>query len=212
MINVVKIKLSVVLVCSLLFSVNSVAGNDDAKQLLKAKLQQLKSYQADFQQTVIDIDKTVLQQAKGVLFLQQPNKLHWELLSPNESILVADGDTLWNVDPFLEQVVAYSQSSKIDNNPLILLSDPDSENWQAFNVSAKDNVFVITPIKETGNIEKLRLVFTNNNQMVELQTTDVQKQISTLSFSNIFLNHKLPVDKFNFIVPDGFELDDQRAL
>lgn len=210
--KVVNMKLSVIFLSSLLFSVISSADTVDAKQALKASLLQLKSYQADFEQTVVDIDKTVLQQAKGILFLQQPNKLYWELLSPNESTLIADGQTLWNIDPFLEQVVAYSQSSAIDNNPLILLSDPNSSDWQNFNVTAEKNVFVITPIQSSGSIDKLRLVFSSNNQMIELQTTDVQQQVSTLLFSNISINPKLAADKFTFSLPKGYELDDQRAL
>ena len=57
----------------------------DAKQQLKIKLTSLATYQANFTQTVVDIENTLLQQATGRIVLQQPNKLYWELFEPNES-------------------------------------------------------------------------------------------------------------------------------
>ena len=89
----------------LITSTYTFAADMDAKQQLKVKLSLLATYQANFTQTVVDIENTLLQQASGRIVLQQPNKLYWELFEPNESVLLADGDNIWNVDPFLEQVV-----------------------------------------------------------------------------------------------------------
>ncbi|WP_158968747.1 outer membrane lipoprotein chaperone LolA [Paraglaciecola sp. L3A3] len=210
-------KLFCLLVASLFITANSYAalsGNivSDAKLALQIKLQQLKSYQADFTQKVVDIENTVLQEARGNIVLQQPNKLYWELLAPNDNILLADGQTLWNIDPFMEQVVAYNQDSAIENNPLILLTDPSSNKWLEFNVMVKDKEFIISPIQQTGSVETLRLVFDRQDKLVQLETTDVQKQTSTLTFSNILQNKTLTTNKFVFTMPEGYELDDQRAL
>ena len=193
----------------LLNSAFSVATELDAKQQLKVKLAELKTYQANFTQTVIDIENTVLQQAAGKIVLQQPNNLYWELFEPNESVLLADGTNIWNVDPFLEQVVVYGSDSALENNPLILLTDPDSSKWQEFEVSQLDNQFVIIPKVFNGGVESLRLVF-NGDTLVELESQDGQKQKSLLLFSDIKQNKALPTDTFLFEMPDGYELDDQR--
>ena len=193
----------------LLNSAFSVATELDAKQQLKVKLAELKTYQANFTQTVIDIENTVLQQAAGKIVLQQPNNLYWELFEPNESVLLADGTNIWNVDPFLEQVVVYGSDSALENNPLILLTDPDSSKWQEFEVSQLDNQFVIIPKVFNGGVESLRLVF-NGDTLVELESQDGQKQKSLLLFSDIQQNKALPTDTFLFEMPDGYELDDQR--
>lgn len=193
----------------LLNSAISVATELDAKQQLKVKLAELKTYQANFTQTVIDIENTVLQQAAGKIVLQQPNNLYWELFEPNESVLLAEGTNIWNVDPFLEQVVVYGSDSALENNPLILLTDPDSSKWQEFEVSQLDNQFVIIPKVFNGGVESLRLVF-NGDTLVELESQDGQKQKSLLLFSDIQQNKALPTDTFLFEMPDGYELDDQR--
>ena len=193
----------------LLSSTFVLSADMNAKQQLKVKLALLASYQANFTQTVVDIENTILQQATGKLVLQQPNNLYWELFEPNESVLLADGTNIWNVDPFLEQVVVYGANAALENNPLILLTNPDSNKWQEFEVSHSDSQFIITPLTLNGGIESLRLVF-KGDVLVELESQDGQQQKSLLLFDNIKQNNVLPADTFIFVMPDGYELDDQR--
>lgn len=196
---------------SLLVTTVFAQSENDAKQQLKAKLSQLTTYQASFSQTVTDIENTVLQQAVGKIVLQQPDKLYWELLAPNESVLLADGTNIWNIDPFLEQVVVYSADSALENNPLVLLSNPESDKWQEYTVNIKDSQFVITPLVPNGGIEALKLVF-DDDKLVELQSTDTQQQTSKLIFSAIQQNQAVADTQFVFVQPEGYELDDQRNL
>lgn len=193
----------------LLNSTFVLCADMDAKQQLKVKLALLATYQANFIQTVVDIENTLLQQATGKIVLQQPNNLYWELFEPNESVLLADGNNIWNIDPFLEQVVVNGADIALENNPLILLTNPDSSKWQEFDVSQLDSQFIIKPRELNGGIESLRLVF-NGDTLVELESQDGQQQKSLLLFSDIKQNHPLPADTFIFVMPEGYELDDQR--
>ena len=193
----------------LLSSTYTLATDLSAKQQLKLKLASLATYQANFTQTVVDVENTILQQATGKILLQQPNNLYWELFEPNESVLMADGNNIWNVDPFLEQVVVYESDAALENNPLILLTNPDSSKWQEFEVSQSESQFIITPRELNGGIVSLRLVF-KGDMLVELESQDGQQQKSLLSFSEIKQNKPLPADTFTFVMPEGYELDDQR--
>jgi len=204
-----RLKQLILFITVLLNSTFVLATDMDAKQQLRVKLVKLATYQANFTQTVVDIENTLLQQATGRLALQQPNKLYWELFEPNESVLLADGDNIWNIDPFLDQVVVNSADVALKNNPLILLTNPDSSQWQEFEVSQSDSQFIITPRELNGGIESLRLVF-KGDTLVELESQDGQQQKSVLLFSDIQQNHLLPADTFLFVMPDGYELDDQR--
>jgi len=187
-----------------------LAETIDAGTLLKHRLAKLQSFEAKFAQTVTDVNNEVLQEAQGNIALKQPNKLYWQLDEPHESVLIADGQTLWHVDPFVEQVVAMDQKQSVQNNPLILLTDPDSEAWQNFLVSEQDNVFVISAREVDASIVKLILRF-EQEQLVELSMEDSQQQLSRLVFSDIQQNHQLEESKFVFSQPQGYDLDDQRA-
>jgi outer membrane lipoprotein carrier protein len=204
--NVIQL---VLLITVLLNTTFALATDVDAKQQLQAKLALLATYQASFTQTVIDIENTLLQKATGRIVLKQPNKLYWELFEPNESVLLADGDNIWNIDSFLEQVVVYGADAALENNPLILLTNPDSSKWQEFDVSHSDSQFIITPRELNGGIKTLRLLF-KGDLLVELESQDAQQQKSLLLFGEIKQNHSLPPDTFIFVMPDGYELDDQR--
>jgi outer membrane lipoprotein carrier protein len=198
------------LLLAVLYNSTYAQTNDlNAKQQLKVKLASLATYQANFTQTVVDIENTVLQQATGRIQLQQPNNLYWELFEPNESVLLADGEIIWNVDPFLEQVVVYGSDAALENNPLILLTNPDSSKWDEFEVIQSDAQFIITPLELNGGIESLRLLF-KGDKLVELESQDGQQQKSLLSFSEIKQNKALAADTFIFVMPAGYELDDQR--
>jgi outer membrane lipoprotein carrier protein len=204
-----RLKQLILITAVLLNSTFVLATDTDPKQQLKVKLAKLATYQANFTQTVVDFENTLLQQATGRFVLQQPNKLYWELFEPNESVLLADGDSIWNIDPFLEQVVVNTADLALENNPLILLTNPDSSQWQEFEVSQSASQFIITPRELKGGIESLRLVF-KDDILVELESIDGQQQKSVLLFSEIKQNHSLLADTFIFVLPDGYELDDQR--
>jgi outer membrane lipoprotein carrier protein len=193
----------------LLNSTFALSTDMDAKHQLKVKLAMLATYQANFTQTVVDIENTLLQEAAGRIVLQQPNKLYWELFEPNESVMLADGENIWSIDPFLEQVLVNGSKVALENNPLILLTNPDSSQWQEFDVIQSKGQFIITPRVLNGGIESLRLVF-KGDKLVELESQDGQQQKSLLSFSKIKQNNTLPADTFIFVMPDGYELDDQR--
>ena len=43
---------------------------------------------------------------EGELWVKRPNLFNWHMTSPDESVLVSDGQTLWFYNPFVEQVTA----------------------------------------------------------------------------------------------------------
>ncbi|MDP5031056.1 outer membrane lipoprotein chaperone LolA [Paraglaciecola sp.] len=186
------------------------AGSVDASLLLKQRLTQLHTFEAQFNQRVTDAQNTVLQEATGRIALQYPNKLYWQLYAPNESELIADGQTLWQIDPFMEQVVAVNQNAAIDNNPLILLTNPNGAAWDDFNVSEDNNEFSITPKQDQANVVELILTF-NEAALVAMKIVDGQQQISALTFNDIKQNKKLNESLFIFKNNSNFELDDQRT-
>jgi outer membrane lipoprotein carrier protein len=185
-------------------------ADSNAADQLKQKLTQLRSFEANFKQVVTSVDNEVLQQAEGEIALKQPNKMYWKLDEPNESILIADGQTLWHVDPFVEQVVALEQKQSIENNPLILLTNAQSDAWKNFKVNQQDNIFTINSTQTGASIVKLILHF-KQDQLVELNMEDSQQQLSKLIFSGIKQNQPIDDSRFEFLLPEGYDVDDQRT-
>jgi outer membrane lipoprotein carrier protein len=198
-------------VCALVLSLPSVASEiQNSAAELKARLSELHSFEADFEQQVTDLQGELLQTATGKLQLQQPNKMRWQLYEPDETTLIADGDTVWHIDPFMEQVIAYQQSQAVQGNPLILLAEPDSDHWQSFQISQPETGrFVIKSQSEDSQIASLSLTF-KDDVLVQLTFEDRQQQRTQMAFSQIASNIALAPELFEFTLPEGYELDDQR--
>lgn len=180
-----------------------------AKQELRQRLAGLKTYQASFQQQVFDTQGSVIQSANGVITLRQPNQMSWQVLGDDESLIMADGDTIWQQDNFSEYVVAIPQQDTVSNNPLILLAQPEGEHWQQFNVSANNNVFTVSAIAEDAIVTELQLVF-ETDILASFSFTDSQSQRSAITFTDVNQGLDIAPETFIYKVPDGFDLDDQR--
>jgi outer membrane lipoprotein carrier protein len=180
----------------------------------------MKQFRAEFAQTVVDADQNIVHEAQGVLTMTRPNKLRWET---DETLLIADGDAVWNVDAFVDQVTVLSQSKAVEDNPIVLLTATDAETWSKFTIRKVDTTsvegeaaaqllssFQVTPKEIGGQISALTLTFNQNNELAALNMLDAQQQISTFMFDNIETRFPLAADTFTVDIPDSYIVDDQR--
>lgn len=202
-------------------SLTTVAEADNAaSKSLQLLLGNMKQFRAGFAQTVVDAQQNVVHEAQGTLTMTRPNKLRWETTFPDETLLVADGEAVWNVDTFVEQVTVLSQANAIKDNPIVLLTSTDETTWSKFSISQMNDGlstsdtalqrYQITPNEEGGQIATLTLTFNQDNELTSLNMLDAQQQVSTLVFNNIETRFPVPADTFSVDIPDSFIIDDQR--
>ena len=100
-----KLKHTGIAILALTMALPSFAQS--VKQELQAKLAQLQPFSADFTQTVTSAEDKVLLTAQGNMQLQRPNQFRWHTVTPDEQLIVSNGETLWFYNPFVEQVSIY---------------------------------------------------------------------------------------------------------
>jgi outer membrane lipoprotein carrier protein len=206
------IGVSLITMSSIAISAESVVQDAQTvtpKAELKIKLSKLISYSARFSQSISDITGKELQNSSGQLTLKTPNMLRWETQLPDEALLIADGTTVYSVDPFVEQVTVMQQASITQNNPLMLLVSDDQKQWNTVIVEKTQSRFVVISKDENANIVSLNIEF-NGDELSRLQSTDRQQQKSLLVFSNIAQNQSVPQSLFTFDIPTNYIVDDQR--
>jgi outer membrane lipoprotein carrier protein len=197
---------------SIAISAESVAQDAQTvmpKTELKIKLSKLVSYSASFSQSISDFTGKELQRSSGKLTLKTPNMLRWETQLPDETLLIADGTTVYSVDPFVEQVTLMQQASITQNNPLMLLVSDDEKQWDTVTVEKIQSRFIVISKDENANIVSLNIEF-NGDELSRLQSTDRQQQKSLLIFSNIAQNQPVSQSLFLFDIPLNYIVDDQR--
>ncbi|GGW97401.1 outer membrane lipoprotein chaperone LolA [Alteromonas halophila] len=197
----------------MLLSLSVWAGDDtiSARSALKQKLHEMQQYRADFEQTVTDNEGALISEASGSLVMARPDKLRWHTKTPDETLLIADGESVFNVDSFVEQVTIIDQAQAVRHNPVILLTTQSAEVWNDFNIAYADSQqdFVINPVQADGQVQSLSLFF-DDNVLTSLTMTDAQLQTNKLTFSAIDTDFNPDASLFEVDAPDSYVIDDQR--
>ncbi|EWH10392.1 outer membrane lipoprotein carrier protein LolA [Catenovulum agarivorans DS-2] len=180
---------------------------------LQQKLQSLAGFSAQFSQKVTDSQGKVVQTTQGQVDIVQPNKFRWQTYEPNENLLVSDGQSVWFFDPFVEQVSIYNYISLVDSNPILLLLQPTSDAWQAYEIAkVADKTYRIKAKSQEQQIDFVDLAFSETDQVTAINIKDRQNQLSEYAFSAFVEKNSgdYAANFFKFAITDGIEVDDQR--
>ena len=205
---------TVLVALALSFSlVSSAQADATSLQRLHDKLQGMRSFQAEFTQTVLDGRGSVMQATQGEIAVKRPGLLYWQVYAPLEQLLVSDGVKLWSYDPDLEQVTVQTVDQRLSQTPALLLSgevEGLSDSYEIDSIQLDDKVwqFQLTPKQPDSLFEQLRLTFAGDT-LVQMHLLDSLGQRSSLEFNNIEINPKLKDEMFSFVPPEGVDVISQ---
>ncbi|ASX26506.1 outer membrane lipoprotein chaperone LolA [Candidatus Williamhamiltonella defendens] len=179
----------------------------DPQKDLQQRLNESKNFYAHFLQKVSRLDGTVIQEARGELWLKHPNLFDLHMM-PDESRLISDGETLWFYNPMLEQVTANWLKNAVGNTPFMLIAYHDPKNWEKYQVEQKGDIFQLIPKIQTGDFKQFSINITPEGIINSFRVLE-ENQISEYVFQN---QSKKPIasSKFTFTMPRKVTLDDQR--
>jgi outer membrane lipoprotein carrier protein len=186
-----------------------------AKRILMDKLATLAHFSGNFTQEVRSESGDLLEQSSGQLAISKPNLANWHTSEPDELEIVSDGQDVWFYNPWIEQVSVYSLSAAIAQTPILLLTSKDEALWQGYSVTHNgSDKFVIIAKDVNSQIKSLTLAFDSSKEGSKLQQfsfLDATGQLSHIKLSD-FDDHNAPeASLFKFVVPEGVQIDDQRA-
>lgn len=188
----------------------STAHSSEIKADLMAKLSQIQYISAEFTQVVVSDLGETLQEAKGTITISKPDLINWHTTEPDETLIVSNGKNLWFYDPFIEQVSLYSFDKSIANTPVLLLTSEDPSLWNNFKVTQEEvGKYLIKSLAVDSQIKSLTLTF-EKERLSQLSILDSTGQLSHIRLLNIDFTTKPDDSLFDFIVPEGVMLDDQR--
>ncbi|SIR94565.1 outer membrane lipoprotein carrier protein [Moraxella cuniculi DSM 21768] len=187
----------------------AAASEQTATKNLNQLLIGIKSMTANFSQTTQAGNKK--SQFTGVMSAQRQNQFRWQIKSPAEQLIVANGNTLWVYDKDLQQATRQAVGNQVGETPALLLSGDPAQIGRNFSVSQPNtarNYFVLTPKSSNASFKSLSLSF-NGGRPVMMVLHDNIGQITSIRFSNISLNKKIPATEFNFTPPSGTDVISQ---
>lgn len=172
-------------------------------------LNNLRTFQSDFTQSVFTPNNQTKQKSKGLIVVKNPNKFYLEYNEPYNLIYVADGKKLWSYDEDLEQVVVKEQGNLLINTPAMLLGNP-KDLTKSYVIEKTGMIegllwFELTPKSDNSNFETVGFAF-DGDKLVAMEMRDNFGQTTRLDFRNVIKNPKLVKNRFKFTPPKDVDV------
>jgi len=194
--------------CLLFSTLSTHALSADAIQL-KEKLAVFKQINATFVQRVSSAEGKLLNESTGEMTISRPGKFHWQVQTPEEELIVSDGQTIWYYSPFIEQVTLINFADAISNTPFALLAGATEQQWSNYTVSKSEQQFIVTNKIEAQPTTFL-FEFDNNNNINKFVVIEALGQRSEFLLTHPAQQKVVTDALFDFQIPVGVEVDDQR--
>ena len=166
-----------------------LAKTKDASSILNSYLDNIESYDANFQQQIVSSSRRLMDTVSGRFVLKRPGRFRWQTMTPYEQLIIADGKTVWTIDNDLEQVSVSDYDSNIANSPMMLLSQKNKDIKEFFNVQMLESEtemqrFLLSPLDSSSNFEKIQLGF-KEGILYLLELHDSLGQITIITMLNV---------------------------
>ncbi|WP_374564500.1 outer membrane lipoprotein chaperone LolA [Nitrosomonas sp.] len=181
-----------------------------AIESLKTFIRETRTVRADFSQTLYDQSARVVQESKGTMQFERPEKFRWVYEKPYEQMIVGDGTQVWFYDPDLNQVTIRQFNIAIGSSPAALLAGSSTieENFELVELGVQNDLewLEATPKSKESAFEFIQMAFSRDGELKIMALRDNFGQTTLLSFSGWNKNPALSADLFKFVPPDNADV------
>lgn len=187
---------------------SSLAAADGSRAELEAYFSDTDSMEGSFTQVVRDEDGRVVEESRGTMAIQRPDRFDWVYREPFEQRIVADGERLWIHDPDLRQVTVRPLEDTLGTGPALLLSGRMETLDEHFRMDEEDGWLVLTPRTDEWNVEGVRLRMANGVPK-EVIVRDGLGQENRLTLEDVTTGVSFEPGRFRFEPDDGTDVIEQ---
>ncbi|QTF93956.1 outer membrane lipoprotein chaperone LolA [Halomonas sp. BM-2019] len=163
------------------FAMPLAALASEGAERLTGLLEPLQTYEARFEQQILDGSGERLQEARGQMWLSRPGKFRWEVEAPYLQEVISDGEEVVLHDPDLEQATIQALDHRVTQTFTLLPKDPDTL------------------------FEELRMTF-RGGALTALHMIDSTGQRTAIEFRDVRTNHAIDDSRFAFEIPEGTDV------
>ena len=203
-----KIKLIfLIFICIISYVVN--ANNRDPLQYF---LSELRTFEANFTQLLINENGDELERTEGIFYLQIPDSFFWHYQKPYTQKIISNGIKLWIFDEDLEQVTVKNIDNRIQQTPagIILGNQSIKDHFVQISMGIIDGYdwIELTPKDLDAEYKNIKIGF-NKDNIGMMIIVDNLEQITRIDFSDSKKNIELSSEIFNFKVPENIDIFDE---
>lgn len=170
-------------------------------------------FSADFIQASTIKAMEITDSASGRLMVKYPGKMRWIYQSPEEQIIVSDGEHLWIYRPEDNQVLRGQASSFFgDGKGAGFLSDIRRIR-DDFHITLEDIRFgefyslMLVPRQKTWDLVRINLLVSKQNYYItQVYTYNAYEDVTRIEFSNLEFNTTMESSLFEFKMPANVDI------
>jgi outer membrane lipoprotein carrier protein len=178
---------------------------------LDALLNNIDTLSSNVVQLIVESDGGILEESEIQMLLKKPDGFYWETLSPFPELIVTDGETLWNYQPDLEQVVIEPWDSSRSELAAQLLSGNIESLGVDYTIDAvtpadtEHQEFELLP-RESENVYRLISINFMSSELESIYLNSKNGQQTVWRFENVVRNQEIADAKFQFVPPENIEI------
>lgn len=203
------IRLAGVLACGAASMLVVAAESPSGPQSLRRFYAEVDRYTATFTQVVLDDAHKPVQESKGRLWIERPNKFRWNYDAPTKQQIVSDGSRLWVYDEDLKQVTVRSLKQGLLDTPAMLLAGRArvDEQFDVKDAGSENNLewVQLVPKKKDSGIDQVRLGF-ERGRLKSIELLDGLGQTTRYTLSSGLENQPIDPNRFTFAPPAGVDV------
>lgn len=194
-------RLLLLLLASLMPALTEAAATESLKNFIK----ETRTVRANFSQTLYDKNARTLQESKGTMLFERPEKFRWTYEKPYEQLIVGDGTQVWFYDQDLNQVTIRQFNIAIGSSPAALLAGSSTieDNFVLNELGLQNEIewLEAIPKSKESAFEFIQMGFSPDGMLRIMALRDSFGQTTLLTFSDLEKNPKLPIELFKFTPP-----------
>ena len=179
-------------------------------------LRQVNTMSATVQQLIVESDGALLEESSIQMHVMRPGGFYWETLEPFPELVVTNGAVLWNYQPDLEQVVIENWDSSRAELAAELLSGRTDSLAEEYEIDIEKDigegmaVFQLLPLDQNSLYRRISISF-DNTALLSIHLDSKSGQKTLWQFNQPQINQQLAPDLFNFQIPPGIDIVDNRV-
>jgi outer membrane lipoprotein carrier protein len=191
------------------------AEHDHVSDIIQDQYAKINSFQAEFNQELTNASSGAKEQRRGTIWYQQPQKIRWQTIHPEEELLISTGDVVWDYFPEEKTAYRYTLKGRFDSKNMLKFISGEinlKEDFQ-IQVQGKDaqcsdwTKISLTPLNPEPSLVMAHIWLDKDTNLIrQVVLVDFFGNKNKLTFEDIELNVVIDESRFSFDPPDGVEM------
>ncbi|NDV28820.1 outer membrane lipoprotein chaperone LolA [Desulfovibrio sp. JC010] len=207
-----------ILVISALLSFSTVAIADDLTTEIQKTYDSIKTFSADFTQTLTNAASKEQDIRSGKIVFKQPSLLRWESVKPEPELLIVGESIVWDYFPEDELALKYRTKQLFNSKTMIKFISGQAKLEEDFVVENQgdDNGLIklkLLPLEpETGMVLAFAWIDPDKKMMSKVLVVDFYGNGNEVAMSNIEIDPDVDDSVFEFTPPEGVDVEDNTKV